>query len=335
MKSNSELAMAVDTKLNSILSEIQQSNLNFMINLTPYAAYVTIKKSTQVDKNGLSMLPSPPVLRLLDECLREKLNAENEIKQLKDLLSKSEEHCQDLARENGDLMEKLISTNDTLKITQVLNGDLKKKIGAKCIKVETVELEKEKIKHEASAIEKKNIVSEYTIESNNQLATMKKSLKNYEKEVHNLNRKLNNVQDTNTIIKADLKDAKQSVSTMQSKLRKSEESLLKANRRKQTYSVEIQTSPTLDTPYLITDPLPPIFGSQLCRKSKSVFLRKSLPNLSFLSWVSISEEDIIRDQAEEALNYLYDLEVENFYKEARDKADRNRSSPDSQIDRVE
>ena len=106
MKSNSELAMAVDTKLNSILSEIQQSNLNFMINLTPYAAYVTIKKSTQVDKNGLSMLLSPPVLRLLDECLREKLNAENEIKQLKDLLSKSEEHCQDLARENGDLMEK-------------------------------------------------------------------------------------------------------------------------------------------------------------------------------------------------------------------------------------
>ena len=55
---------------------------------------------------------------------------------------------------------------------------------------------------------------EYTIESNNQLATMKKSVKNYEKEVHNLNRKLNNVQDTNTIIKADLKDAKQSVSTM-------------------------------------------------------------------------------------------------------------------------
>ena len=89
---------------------------------------------------------------------------------------------------------------------------------------------------------------------------------------------------------------------------------------KKKNSVEVQTVSSVDTPYLVTDPLPPIFGSQLCKKSKSVFLYKSLPDLSFLSWVSFTEDDILRDQAEEALNWLYDMEIENFYLDARERA---------------
>ena len=52
---DSDLTMAIDTTFNSILNEIQLSKLNFAIHLTPYAAYITLKKSTLVDnKLGLS-----------------------------------------------------------------------------------------------------------------------------------------------------------------------------------------------------------------------------------------------------------------------------------------
>ena len=65
--------MAIDTKFNSILDEIQLSKLNFIINMTSYAAYITLKKTTLIDKQGVPSMPSPPVLKLLDQSLRQKL----------------------------------------------------------------------------------------------------------------------------------------------------------------------------------------------------------------------------------------------------------------------
>ena len=70
--------MAVETKFDSILHEIQQSKLNFVINLTPYAANIILKKSTLVDLNGTFATPSPPLVRLLEQSLREKTDAESE-----------------------------------------------------------------------------------------------------------------------------------------------------------------------------------------------------------------------------------------------------------------
>ena len=81
-----------------------------------------------------------------------------------------------------------------------------------------------------------------------------------------------------------------------------------------------KTSTKIDIPYLITDPLPQIFGSQLCRKTKPIFLSKSVPDLSQICWVSRTEDEILQAKTDEALDYLYDLEVTNFYEEARKKA---------------
>ena len=43
MNQLTDLKMAVDATFSSILNEIQLSNLNFTIQLTPYAAYATLK----------------------------------------------------------------------------------------------------------------------------------------------------------------------------------------------------------------------------------------------------------------------------------------------------
>ena len=101
MNSDSKLAMAVNAKFNSIVKEIQQSNLNYLINLTPYAAYVTLKKSSQLDINGSRALPSPPALSLLEQSLREKLNSESEIECLKTKIIQYE-------KQNDDLIKKIV-----------------------------------------------------------------------------------------------------------------------------------------------------------------------------------------------------------------------------------
>merc|ERR1711954_30957 len=82
---------------------------------------------------------------------------------------------------------------------------------------------------------------------------------------------------------------------------------------------------SLDTPYMDTEPLPPIFGSHLCYRSKPIpYIAKSLPNLSTVSWVSVTEDDIMVDAAEQAINELYDHQVNEFYKEAKETAERIR-----------
>ena len=167
MSHDSDLAMAVNTKFNSLLNEIQESKLNFMINLTPYAAYVTIKKTTQVDKNGCQMLPTPPVLRLFEESVREKIIADSEIKQLKDLLVKSESHCLDLTQENNSLRE------ESLCEAHIMNENINRKILMKEKQAITFKTEKDTLKQEVSVLKKAH--QELVCTSNNQVATFKKS----------------------------------------------------------------------------------------------------------------------------------------------------------------
>ena len=84
-------------------------------------------------------------------------------------------------------------------------------------------------------------------------------------------------------------------------------------------SVSSQTCSTIDIPYAITDKLPPIFGSKLCIQTRPVFISNSLPNLDTIVQVKTSEEDLLRDAAEEALSCMYDDEVTAYYEEARRK----------------
>ena len=46
----------------------------------------------------------------------------------------------------------------------------------------------------------------------------------------------------------------------------------------------------------------------------------SVPNLSNLILVQQSEDILLRDAAENALNEQYDLEIASFYEEAKNKA---------------
>ena len=70
--------MAINTTFGSILNEIQLSNLNFSIQMTPFAAYIVSKKSAQKDLDGVPVSPSPPVLYLFQQAQQEYLALQDE-----------------------------------------------------------------------------------------------------------------------------------------------------------------------------------------------------------------------------------------------------------------
>ena len=133
-----------------------------------------------------------------------------------------------------------------------------------------------------------------------------------------------NIRLTVNDLKSELKSWKKSFGLERSRKIKVERKLaiLENKLSKPKHPVSCQTNHNLDIPYLVTDALPPIFGSELCHKTKAInFMSLSLPNLSTVSWVNLTEEDILEDAAEQAMNDQYDYQVEQFYIDAKKKAE--------------
>ena len=97
-------------------------------------------------------------------------------------------------------------------------------------------------------------------------------------------------------------------------------SILDTKTKVENVSVSCQTTSMMDTPYLLSEELPPIFSSKLCSITKPTIMYNSVPNLSTLIMVEQSEETMLRDAAEDALSEQYDLEISKYYEEARIRA---------------
>ena len=128
MDAVTESTMAINSTFNSILNEIQLSRLNFTINLTPFAAHITLKKSAQVDKLGNPLSPSPPILFLLQQSSRDLLVARDEIKELVLTLKACEEKCVNLKNINSSLLKKIEVLDKNDAITQEKNDDMSRKL---------------------------------------------------------------------------------------------------------------------------------------------------------------------------------------------------------------
>ena len=85
-------------------------------------------------------------------------------------------------------------------------------------------------------------------------------------------------------------------------------------------TLSTQTDQHPDLPYQIDSPLPPIFSSSLVHKSKSLFLKRSHPDLTSIRWVNITDEDVIEQEIEEIEMNNYDTEIREFFQESAEKS---------------
>ena len=151
-----ELKMEINSTFTSILNEIQLSNLNFSIQTTPFAAYITLKKSVQKDLNGDYATPSPPTLLLLQETQRQLLYLQNENYSLKSTVAALEKKCVDIEHENANLLDAHEENNTIVKTLEADNNILHQKINIAEREAAKKETEKIELGHKIKEMNKKH-----------------------------------------------------------------------------------------------------------------------------------------------------------------------------------
>ena len=204
MSSITDLTMALNSTYGAILNQIQLSNLNFSINMTPFAAYITLKKSVQKDLHGVPSTPSPPVLYILQQehCA---LQAENdELKVTSEILKNK---LDDVENQNVGLLKEVESKNTIVDVLEANNKTLNRKVDV--------------LENELSRCGAAKAATESRI---------KESKKKHVEEVRELQEqvtKLNKVVKAKNKVDKDLSNAREVIKTL-----KADKSVLKTNKTK-------------------------------------------------------------------------------------------------------
>ena len=201
MNQVTDLKMAVDATFQSILNEIQLSNLNFSLQLTPFAAYITLKKSVIKDHNGIQAVPSPPILLLLQQAQQSIAELCEENERLKIKSDAGDKNNVNLVNENATLVEAVRVSGEKLAATNAINDSL-------CEKLEAAEKDILKVSSAKQTCEidmknaKKNHLQEIK-QANAVIKSLEKGGKGFEKEIHNLKRNLETTRDTLKTLKTE------------------------------------------------------------------------------------------------------------------------------------
>ena len=285
----------VETSCSIIMNTVKSLPLNYNITETPYSIYLTLRKSLLKNSEGLKVENKDEKIRKL-ELANSNLSAS-----LEDAVNECEEHAKTISElkvtvknllDKLDTSEKKCSetfAQNTLKDAELEDNKTKNKTlvaEIKSQKKDFKELSKDfdLLKHESSQ-------SKISFESKVEL--LEKRLKYQSSETADILKK------TETD-KAELKIFREKL----------------VIERKESTS---QTDSHPEVPYLVTDPLPPIFSSQLCYRSRPIhFLSRSLPKLNRILWCPPDDDYI--DEAEEFLAEQYDREIRDFYLDAQEQA---------------
>jgi len=206
---DSDLKMVASYTFSCILSEIQLSNLNYSIQMTPFAAQITLKKSTQKDQDGVHLLPSPPLLHLLQEAQREINNLKEKMKQIESTCEIFRTKNENLAIENAANIEAFDEVNKALVLSNTTHQEVLKKFE---------NLEKKEIEVKFKDTKTKLVKEVHDLKAD--IKMLEKTKKFKEKENFDLNRNLVNARDTIKNIKSEKSQLKISKSKLETDMRK-------------------------------------------------------------------------------------------------------------------
>ena len=225
-----ELEMCVNNTFGSILNEIQLSNLNFTLQVTPYAAYITLKKSVQKDRNGVPATPSPPLLYLLQQAQQVILQLQHENYKLKTAVAALEEKTKSTLDEKDALVDTIKEANETAAGLAATNNNLNDMITE-------AEKESSKIKAEKIVLESKikEARKKYDVELKDlqtQVKTLTKTIKTKEKEIMHLDKIVENTRSTLKNVKSENSQLKTCKSKLETEKRKLENQNVKKEKVK-------------------------------------------------------------------------------------------------------
>ena len=115
---NSDINMLAANSFNSILNHIQNSSLNYQLQLSPFSALVSIKKSFIKDKSGQTVLPP--------ECfITPAYKSELELRNESSRYEKLKQEFEELRSVHEELVLKLASASSNI---QLLQTDIREKV---------------------------------------------------------------------------------------------------------------------------------------------------------------------------------------------------------------
>ena len=215
-----ELKMAIDSTFSSILNQIQLSNLNFSMQMTPYAAYITLKKSVVKDQNGINGVPSPPILMLLQRAHQNIADLRYENEHLKVKFEALKESRKYLVNENVKLVEALDASNHSIAASNASNDMLHRKLELAEENNESISASKKTCETELKDV-KKTHCSEIA-NAKSVIKSHEKDMKSLEKEIYNLKKNLDSSRDKLKHLKTEhssLKMCKTKLDTESNKLK--------------------------------------------------------------------------------------------------------------------
>ena len=224
-----DLEMAASTTFASIVNEIQLSNLNFTIKMTPFAAYITLKKTVQKDVNGVKVNPAPPLLFLLNKAQENVHRLEVENYELKAAAESS-------AYEAGVLINSLNESKTSVEVLTNENIILKKKIAIAEKEASTNHAAKTDYEYKIKDDKKKHFEELNGLKT--QMENIKKENKLRAKEIHNLNRNLENCRATLKSCKAERSQLKTNKTRLEAEIRKLQHGAHKERKETHVKAVE-------------------------------------------------------------------------------------------------
>ena len=290
-----------------------------------------MKKTPIKDKSGNDLNPVVSDPSLLQKYILENAELSKNVAALEDVINDLRQRLKKSEKDREDAQETISKLKHKLRVKkenlQTKENELEKNF--------LDQLEQKRVEISLFCDEKKKLESEHE----EKVRTLQTRLQITENSVKRLNKAVsenrinadNKTKQIRKSFKTEIKSRKKELGHERSKRIKAERELdilenhLKELESSSQESTACQTDQTPDVPFLISEPLPPIFGSQLCKISKTLHhLSSSLPDLSTLTWVKFTEEEIIADKAEQALNAQHDRVVSDFYKEAKKTAENLR-----------
>ena len=219
MNQITDLKMAVDATFSSIINEIQLSNLNFSLQITPFAAYITLKKSVIKDYDGIQAVPSPPIMLLLQQAQQtiNDLQEENKLQKIEtDAAHKNNEN---LVNDNAALVKAVQVSDEKLAVSDATNHSLHEKLNAAEKEILKISSTKHACETDMKDAQKSHF--QEINQANSVIKTLKKDGKNLEKEIHNLKRNLESTRNTLKTLKNEHSSLKMNKNIPETKIKNS------------------------------------------------------------------------------------------------------------------
>ena len=324
--------MALDhlqNQCNLILQNVRSCGLNYNCQETPFSIYITLRKSLVTYKSTLAPPEVKPDPELYSQS-PDKCDFNHKYEKLAESYNSLQKAYDTLKDDFEDAVNECEHKNKIIFEQNQRMQSFESKITNLESDTKTVEANKEAFKKENKKLKLEILEKENDAkETRKQIKIVKKEKQDlankYKRQIVKLDSKVENLLKYKAAKAVEEKTDKEGLKKLSKRIKMAEDEKAKIvientklfrQLNKSTESQMSQTDQHPDLPLKITDPLPPIFSSQLCHKTPSIlFLSRSLPNLDKICWSK--PDDAYLDEAEEYLNNQYDQEVKQFYLDAR------------------